>query len=162
MQWDNVCYIIMLLTLINQRLVKYHCTIFSSIAHFFAGYYANFHMGFISNATQLCFLPLQSFMANKTHLPELCWVVSLLWQHPPALWYEIITSKLVSTGLFSPGLTQRWGLSAFGQVFPLQEKKSETKHLQILPWPGDGLGVVWSCEAAGRFSKGNIFPPSFG
>lgn len=57
-QWDNTRYIIMQLTLINQRLAKQHRTIFSSVSHFFTCYYANvFCTSLISNATQLYFLP---------------------------------------------------------------------------------------------------------
>lgn len=50
--------------------------------------------------------------------------------------------------------------ACFGASLPLQEERSETKHLQIPPQPSDGLGVVCSCKVGGRFSKkGNIFPP---
>lgn len=92
----------------------------------------------------------------------LCWVVSLLWQHPPAqptMWYEIITPKIVRTGLFFPQDWHGGEDSALVQVFPLQENMQETKCLQIPPWPSDGFGTVCSCKAGGRSYKGSIFPP---
>lgn len=121
-------------------------------------------MNLISNATKL-FLPClggeSAFLhgQQKPTCPSYagCFPALAASTCPAKLVIWNNRTRIVNAGLFSPGPTWRWGLFTLVQVFPLQEERSEIKHLQIPPCPSDGLGMVCSCKVGGRLSKGNIF-----
>lgn len=104
---------------------------------------------------------LHSCMANKNPLARavLRGFPPLAASTCPALWYEIIKPKIVSTGPFSPGLTWRWGLLALVQVFHSKrrgQRPNTCKYLHNLV-----MDSVWSVavKLVGDFLRRETFSP---